>query len=272
MKRNVIEIDETKCNGCGLCVNGCPEGAIRLIDGKARLVAENFCDGLGACIGECPLGAITTVEKEAQAYDERLTLANILPKGVNTLRAHLHHMYSHGEMRYLNEALDELKNKGIDIPEYISAETHTQCPHSKPYVPAQSAAGGADQSVHSERIALSNWPIQLKLLSVQAPYLQNSDIIFAADCTAFAYSAIHQEYLKNRVTIIFCPKLDQGTEEYIEKISMMLVHNRIRSIEVLRMEVPCCGGTTYIVNEAIARSKMNYSVKETIIRRDGTII
>ncbi len=272
MKRNVISIDEEKCNGCGLCVSGCPEGAIQLIDGKARLVAENYCDGLGACIGECPLGAIETNERDAVPYDERATIENILPKGENTIRAHLRHLYLHGETAFLNEAIAVLAEKKIVVPDYVTADAVQPCPlSSSPQYPGNTDHKQIQKHV-VENVSLQSWPIQLKLLSMQAPFFHNADIVFAADCTAFACSTIHLDYLKNRVTIIFCPKLDQNTEEYVEKISQILTYNKIRSIEVLRMEVPCCGGTTYIVKEALARSGKNYHIKETVIHRDGSVI
>lgn len=272
MKRNVIKIDEEKCNGCGLCVSGCPEGAIQLIDGKARLVAENYCDGLGACIGECPQGAITTEQREAAAYDERATLVNIIPKGTNTIKAHLRHLFTHGETGFLNEALEELKARNIKIPDY----KYTEEPHACSFfaAPEETAPSGGSVVFSNpvEDVKLTNWPVQLKLCGIQAQYFQNADLVFAADCTAFAYSRIHSEYLKNRVTIIFCPKLDHSNEEYIEKISQILIHNRIRSIEVLRMEVPCCGGTSYVVKEAINRSGKVHNFRETVIHIDGSVI
>ncbi|MBN1499281.1 MAG: 4Fe-4S binding protein [Spirochaetes bacterium] len=261
MKRKIIEIDEKKCNGCGVCIPGCPEGALQMIDGKARMVAEYFCDGLGACIGECPQKAIKVIEREAEAYDERKTIVNIIAKGENTIRAHLKHLYSHGENTFLAQAVEELEKAGIEIPDY---KTGVKAPG---VTIENDAAEAAD--VPS---TLRSWPVQLKLISPMAPFLKNADLLFAADCTAFAYGNFHKDFLLNRIGIILCPKLDNSAEEYIEKTSEIIRNNDIRSITVLRMQVPCCGGITYIVQEAVKRSGIDIHADEKIISIDGNIL
>ncbi|MFW5808545.1 MAG: ATP-binding protein [Spirochaetota bacterium] len=270
MKRTIISIDEDRCNGCGKCVPGCPEGALQIIDGKARLVADYFCDGLGACIGECPEGAITTEVRDAEQYDERRAFANIRKKGPNVIKAHLSHLHEHGETEYLSIALDECRKHGIEIP-YFKEENqraHTGCPGHA----AESIQRTKDANAGDVPAELRNWPIQLKLLSPNAPYLKGADLLFAADCTAFAYPNIHRDHIRNRVCIILCPKLDSGAEDYVEKISQILSSCNINSISILRMQVPCCGGLSQIVNTAKNRSGVDVPVLEQIVTIDGALM
>ncbi len=262
MKRKIIQIDEKKCNGCGNCVPGCPEGALQMIDGKARMVAEYFCDGLGACIGECPQGAIEVIEREAEAYDERKTIINIISKGENTITAHLKHLYAHGENKFLSEAVEELELQNIAVPDY---KTGIKAPGESIQVE------DADDS-YNVKSQLRNCPVQMKLLSPMAPYLKNADLLFAADCTAFAYGNFHSDFIKNRIVVILCSKLDNAAEDYVVKTSEIIKNNNIKSITVLRMQVPCCGGLTWIVQEAINRSGVNINFDEKIISIDGNII
>lgn len=215
MIRRIIEIDENKCNGCGLCATACHEGAIDIVDGKARLMREHFCDGLGDCLPACPADAIRFVEREAPAYDEAAVLAAKLPR-------------------------TEPKTGG--------------CPGAR----AMSLGGTS---------ALRNWPVQLKLLGYTAPYLQGADLLIAADCTAFACGAFHAKYMNGRVTVIGCPKLD--AVDYSEKLTAILRHNDIRSILVTRMQVPCCGGLSYAVEQAVAASGKDIPVRIVILSPQG---
>jgi ferredoxin len=221
MKRSIITIDNDKCNGCGACVPGCPEGAIRMIDGKARLVSDLFCDGLGAYLGECPEGAIAIEEREAEPYSERLVMENIAKQGANTINAHLTH----------------LKDHGGPLP--------------------------------SE---LRQWPVQLKLINPDAPYFKNADLVIAADCTPFAYGNFHREFLKGKALVIMCPKLDQYQEEYVEKLSVLLSNSSLKSLSIVRMEVPCCGGINIYVKKALAKAGKSMTVREYVISTKGEIL
>ena len=186
MIRKIIHIDEEKCNGCGLCVNACHEGAIDMIDGKAKLVRENFCDGLGDCLPECPTGAITFVEREAPEYDEA------------------------------------------------------------------AVARAKQEKQQKENGVLQNWPVQIKLAPVQAPYFDGANLLIAADCSAYAYAAFHRDFVTGKITLIGCPKLD--SIDYSEKLTQIIKCNSIASVTVVRMEVPCCGGIEYAVKRAIENS------------------
>jgi ferredoxin len=264
VKREIIFIDEEKCNGCGNCIPGCPEGALQLIDGKARLVADYFCDGLGACIGECPLGAIKTEVREAEPYNERKVFQNIIKQGPNTIKAHLKHLYEHGETEYLKVAIDECGKQNIEIPEYkksiLNSNQITGLQHTEPDIKADVPA------------ELKNWPVQLKLISPNAPYLEGSHLLFAADCTSFAYPNMHRDFIKGRVAIILCPKLDPYTDAYLEKLTEIFQTKTISTVSVVRMQVPCCSGLTRIVEDAIERAGLNIQVKEEIISIGGEII
>ena len=196
MKRRIIRIDEEKCNGCGKCIPNCPEGALQLIDGKARLVSDLFCDGLGACIGECPLGAIRVVEREAEPYDERRVMEGIIRQGAGTIKAHLEHLRSHGEFKLLEIAIACLKERGIAVPEPAAPAGHPHggCPgmlaKKLAAKPAGKPAGGAS--------ALRQWPVQLKLLNPAAEYFDNADLLISADCVAHAFGGFHKELLDGR--------------------------------------------------------------------------
>lgn len=275
MKRKIIKIDEALCNGCGLCAQGCPEGAIKMIDGKAKLVGELYCDGLGACIGECPVEAIIIEEREAQAYDEAKTLENIIPQGENVVRAHLLHLKDHGQTEYLTQALAVLKQKGIKISMENSFVPHQHeaggCPGSmaREFKKTPIEKGSALIASGSE---LRQWPVQLHLLNPYAPYFKNSEIVVAADCVPFAYADFHNRFLKGKILIIFCPKLDQSHEAYIERLAEIFKHNNVKSITVVHMEVPCCFGTLNLVEQAVQQSGRNILMKEYNISIDGKII
>lgn len=264
-KRNIIKIDEKKCTGCGLCIPNCPEGALQMIDGKARLISDLFCDGLGACIGHCPEGAITIEEREAGPYDERRVMENIVKQGKNVIKAHLEHLKGHNQKEYLKEAIDSLKEKNIEIP---LEETH---PHSKHnHMQASSGCPGLQVIDFSKKeksltkagktskgiSQLRQWPIQIMLLSPNAPYFKEADLLIAADCVPFAYPDFHSELLKGKVLLVGCPKLDDA-EFYKNKITQILKDNDIKSITCAHMEVPCCFGLVQIVKSAIAESGKN---------------
>ena len=221
MNRKIIVIDEEKCNGCGQCVTGCAEGAIALINGKAKLVSEVYCDGLGACIGECPVGALTLVEKEAPEYDQAAVDKHLATIG--------------------------------------------RAPHA-----AASACPGAAPAMAPTQSQLGNWPLQLSLMPINAPYLERATLLMAADCTAFAYPDFHRHFVKGKVSIIGCPKLDDAAA-YREKLAKIIQANHIEFIHVVYMEVPCCGGLVRLVQQAVADSGCKVPVKLTKIGIGGEI-
>lgn len=208
MIRKIIKIDENKCNGCGLCVSACHEGAIGLADGKAKLLRDDYCDGLGDCLPVCPTNAITFEEREAAQYDEAAVKANMKNNQPETLACGCPGTHSKSIER------ETTKEKAV------STETH-----------------------------LNQWPVQIKLVSPNAPYFKNANLLVAADCAAYAYGNFHSDYMKNRITIIGCPKLDDGN--YSEKLTAILKQNEIKSVTVARMEVPCCGGIENAVKIAL---------------------
>ena len=278
MKRQIIEIDEEKCNGCGKCIPNCPEGALQIIDGKARLISDLFCDGLGACIGECPLGAIKTVEREAEAYDEKtVMLKNIIPKGANTIKAHLKHLKDHKETKLFQIALDALKASNIAVPdlnEQVAQKPCGGCPGTlakmlsrKPEAKAASQAVGG--TIASE---LRQWPIQLHLINPMAGYFDDADLLISADCVPYSFGDFHRHYLKGKMVITFCPKLDNSMDIYLEKLTELFRQKSIKSITIVRMEVPCCGGTEVVVRKALAASGKDLNVKVDVISLSGEII
>lgn len=215
MIRQIIKIDEEKCNGCGLCVSACHEGAIGMVDGKAKLLRDDYCDGLGNCLPVCPTGAITFEEREAEAFNEQAVKTN-------------------------------MKNRQ---PEKLACG----CPgtHSRTLShPRVAPVSGYEEFAASSQ--LNQWPVQIKLVPVNAPYFNGANLLVAADCSAYAYANFHNRFMKNRITLIGCPKLDEG--DYSEKLTAILSQNDIRSVTVVRMEVPCCGGIEYAVKTALQKS------------------
>jgi len=244
MKREIVRIDEERCDGCGLCVDACAEGAIQLVDGKARLVSETYCDGLGACLGECPQDAIAIEKREATAFD---------PKAVE------HH-------------LANMKN--------VKAEAHAT-PHEAKQNPACGCPGSATQSIERSEGAgtgagpspslLGNWPVQIHLVPITAPYLDKAKLLIAADCVPFAFGDFHQKFLAGKVLLIGCPKLDDSNL-YKEKLTEMFKTNDIESIEVAYMEVPCCFGLVRLVGEAVEGSGKEIPVTLTRIGIRGQVL
>ena len=231
MLRKIIKIDEEKCNGCGACAAACHEGAIEMIDGKAKLTREDYCDGLGDCLPACPTNAITFEEREAPAYDE--------------------------------DAVRQAKMKkfGVKLP--------CGCPGT------QSKTINRQASTENARTAnvksrLLQWPCQIKLVPVNAPYFENANLLIAADCTAYAYGNFHDDFIRNHITLIGCPKLDEG--DYAEKLTQIIANNNIKSVKVVRMEVPCCGGIENAVKRALHASGKFIPWQVVTISTDGKII
>lgn len=233
MIRRIIQIDEEKCNGCGACASACHEGAIGMINGKAKLLRDDYCDGLGDCLPVCPADAIHFVEREAAAYD--------------------------------HEAV--MKNKQIRKNSAMSGG----CPGSRPVSISQADSHDGIKSCADEQPGrLSQWPVQIKLVPVSAPWFNEADLLIAADCTAFAYGAFHEKFIKGRITLIGCPKLD--SQDYSEKLTEIFSENTIRTVTVVRMEVPCCGGMEYAVRKAVDNCGKNIPVDVVTVAADGRIL
>ena len=228
MIRKIIKIDEERCNGCGLCAGACHEGAIGMVNGKAKLLRDDYCDGLGDCLPACPTGAISFEEREAAPYDAAAVAA---------AKAGAAHAHPAGG-----------------------------CPSAAARTLRPASAPAGEARMESQ---LVNWPVQIQLLPLRAPYLQGADVLIAADCTAFAYANLHADFLRGRVTLIGCPKLD-GVD-YAEKLAQVFLQNEIRSVTVLRMEVPCCGGLAAAVERALAASGRGIPLTVRIVGIDGTL-
>lgn len=271
LKRKIIIIDENKCNGCGLCLPNCPEGAIQIIDGKARLVSDLFCDGLGACLGHCPQKAISIEEREACAYDEAKVMANIVKQGPNVIRAHLKHLKDHHELAYLKQAEEFLVEHKIKIVVQApcgDGHSHGSCPGSKPVdLRKPAVARQAGMAMHQES-ELGQWPVQLCLLPVEAPYFENADLLIAADCVPFAYASFHQDLLKGKILIVGCPKLDD-LSLYQEKLNQVFQKNNIKSVTYAHMEVPCCSGFIPVIKEAIKLSGKDIPFEDIAVTIKG---
>jgi ferredoxin len=267
IKRKIIKIDDKKCNGCSACLPNCPEGAIQIIDGKARLVSDLFCDGLGACIGYCPQGAISIEEREASGYDEMKVMENIVTQGSNVIKAHLKHLKSHGQQQYLEEALDFLKARKIDI--FFENNSPCGCPSLKvmDFRDKDSAAQPVTAAA-SQEPQLKNWPVQIRLLPVAASYLDNADLLIAADCVPFAYADFHQKLLQGKILLVGCPKLDD-VSMYSDKLKQIFKLRDIKSVTYVKMEVPCCAGFIPIIESAIADSGKNIPFDKVTISIRG---
>ena len=230
MIRKIIEINEEKCNGCGLCANACHEGAIGIIDGKAKLLRDDYCDGLGNCLPVCPTGAIAFVEREAADYDE--------------------------------DAVMENKKKKMQAE---GAVLHQGCPGSRSRTLEREVKAQENASPISSE--LRQWPVQIKLAPINAPYFDNANLLIAADCTAYAYGSFHQEFMRGKITLIGCPKLDEG--DYSEKLTEIIRRNSIKSLTIVRMEVPCCGGIEHAAVTALKNSGKFIPWQVVTISTDG---
>lgn len=232
MIRKIIKIDEEKCNGCGICVDACHEGAIELIDGKAKLTREDYCDGLGDCLPACPTGAITFEEREAPAYDEK--------------------------------AVQKAKEQKASAP------LPCGCPGTQTKsINRESCSCTAP--LNTDNVSqLSQWPVQIKLVPTNAPYFDGANLLVAADCTAYAYGNFHNEFIRNHITLIGCPKLDDI--DYTEKLTAIIANNDIKSVTVVRMEVPCCGGIEFAVKNALQASGKFIPWRVVVVSTDGNII
>jgi NAD-dependent dihydropyrimidine dehydrogenase PreA subunit len=285
MQRDIIRIDEDLCNGCGDCVPGCAEGALQIIDGKARLVSDLMCDGLGACIGQCPVGAISIERREAEPYDEDKVMAELVGKGRNTVVAHLRHLKDHGQSQLLAQGIAALRsrqaNLGFDLDQAL-AELE---PKPKPVAPAHAGGScpgsrtmsfvkpvlqvGDGPSVPS---ALRQWPIQLHLVNPMAPYYQGSDLLVAADCVAFSVGDFHSRHLSGKSLAIACPKLDTRLETYVDKFRQLIEQAQVKSITVMIMEVPCCGGLLQMVRQAADQANRPVPITLQIVSLQGEIL
>ncbi len=233
MKRRIIEIDQDKCNGCGACANACHEGAIGMVNGKAQLLRDDYCDGLGDCLPTCPTGAISFVEREAVAYDEQAVLANKQQK-----------MQEGGH--------------------------HAGCPGTQMRTMKHEQSTTVDTTPITNTSCLSQWPVQIQLAPVNAPYFDGAKLLIAADCTAYAYAAFHERFIKGHITLIGCPKLDDV--DYSEKLTEIISNNDIKSVTIVRMEVPCCGGLEYAAKQALQNSGKFIPWQVVTISIDGNIL
>ena len=269
-KREIIIIDEDLCNGCGQCIPNCHEGALKIIDGKARLISDLFCDGLGACIGHCPEGAISIEVREAVPYDEKVVMKTIVEKGPNTIREHLQHLKDHNAIDLMNLGIEYLEENNIEVPEGFKIEETLACGCCADEVKTIETA---TFSVPTQRRTskLGTWPVQIHLVPASAPFLNGADIVVAADCVPFAYPEFHEDFLKDKVALVGCPKLDD-TNAYLEKLTAIFQQNEIKSITVVHMEVPCCFGLRRLIDNAIAQAGKQISITDITISTKGEIL
>lgn len=275
MKRTIIKINEQRCNGCGVCINGCHEGALQLIDGKAVMVGDLFCDGLGACIGECPVGAITLEEREAEPYSEEAVMERMIPKGEQVIVAHLNHLREHGETDLLRQGLEYLERHNVSVhfpvvPIPKAGALGCGCPGSmeRSFEPR---AVRPEVNAIPQGSELRQFPVQLHLLNPRAGFLQGADLLLAADCTAFATGEFHSRFLKGKILAIACPKLDQPIQGYIDKLTVMINDARINTLTVLIMEVPCCGGLLKIAETARENAARHVPLKIVVLSVQGDV-
>ncbi|ACB85858.1 ATP-binding protein [Natranaerobius thermophilus] len=254
VKRKIVRIDEEKCDGCGLCVPACEEGAIQIVDGKARLLDDKLCDGLGDCLGECPQGAIEIIEREADEFDEEAVKERLK------------------ELKSEQQAKTEATAGGCPGSRMMQMQNGGGCPSSRP----QSNPGkakeqketGSEEDECQAVSQLTQWPVQLHLVSPHAPYFDGSDLLIAADCVPFAYPEFHNNLLKDKSVAIGCPKLDDGNS-YVEKLAQIFTVNDINSVTVAIMEVPCCSGMLSIVKKALELSEQNIPLEQVVIGVQG---
>ena len=304
MLREVVKIDEELCDGCEQCIPNCHEGALQMIDGKARLISDLMCDGLGACLGHCPQGAITIEKREAEPYNETKVMEIMVDKGENTVVAHLLHLKEHNEMEFLKEGVqylnDHEKELDFNIKEVMSRVHNAQmeeeqlacgCAGSearsfKPQSaaaqpgavvaqPGAVAAGSltlASQMTGGQQSELRQWPVQMHLINPIASYFQQADLVLAADCVAFSLGDFHSNWLKGKSLAIACPKLDSGLDSYVTKIKSLIDHAKINTLTVMMMQVPCCGGLLQMVKAATQHAERKVPVKSVIVGVEGEIL
>lgn len=258
MIRKIIHIDEELCNGCGLCANACQEGAIGIVDGKAKLLRDDYCDGLGNCLPVCPTNAISFIEREAAAFDEAAVEAN---------------MKANSEKANINVNTD-INTNSIEGTQGVK-KVFTGCPGSMARKILRTSQNPKEDSNHvqvniSSESELRQWPVQIKLVPVNAPYFDGAHLLIAADCTAYAYANFHQEFIRGKITLIGCPKLDEG--DYSEKLTEIIRQNNIKSVTIVRMEVPCCGGLARAAETALRNSGKFIPWQVKIISTDGQIV
>ena len=254
MIRKIIHIDEEKCNGCGLCAEACHEGAIDIVDGKAKLMRENFCDGFGDCLPGCPTGAITFEEREAPEYDESAV------KAAKSAARPVDERSARTEVERRRKTMNEMNH-----------EHHEGgCPGSKMMQFAQNEVENAPVNTGKPVSRLAQWPCQIKLVPTQAPFFDGAKLLIAADCTAYAYANMHEEFMRGKVTIIGCPKLD--AVDYSDKLTEIIRNNDIKSVTIVRMEVPCCGGLQRAAENALKASGKFIPWQVVTISRDGNIL
>lgn len=271
MIREIITIDEEKCDGCGVCVPACAEGALQIIDGKARLISDMFCDGLGACIQECPQDAITIETREAEPYDEIKVMREMMKAGDNTIKAHLMHLLDHNETELFDQAVGFLKEQGIEV-EFEEREREAQKWHSCPGSKSTFTPKEAEQENQGIRDSqLNHWPVQLHLISPAAQQYRGADLLLAADCVPFAYPDFHKDFLKGKALAIACSKLDSNQQVYLDKLIHMIKTASIRSITVAVMEVPCCSGLFRLAKAAIDYAGEEIPLAVVVVGIDGVV-
>jgi len=288
MKRDIIKINEELCNGCGLCVPNCHEGALQVIDGKVRLISDLMCDGLGACIGHCPEGAITIEHREAEPYNETAVIEDMIAKGKNVIIAHLKHLKDHNETGFLNEGISYLKNNennlNFDLNEVLNKIQNNEIMNNQDEKMACGCPGSMERTFDipacetnsidttQTKSELRQWPVQMHLLNPNAPFFRNADVVITADCVAFALGNYHQKHLKGKSVGIACPKLDSNTESYIEKFRLMIDEAKVNTITVMIMEVPCCGGLIQMVKTASDQAERKVPIKLIMVGVQGDIL
>ena len=266
MVRDIITIDEELCNGCGLCIPNCPEGALQLIDGKAKLVRDSFCDGLGACLGECPEGAITVEKREADTYDEAEVIKNVVARGEDVTAAHIDHLRSHGE----TEAL-EIAEEFLQKSRKVEASTCSDCAQASGNAGVNEKSSDQAKTAGAGVSELKQWPVQMHLISPEAPYFAESDVVIAADCAGYAAGDFHERFLRGRTIAIGCPKFDSDQDSYRDKIRRLIDDAKISSLTVVIMEVPCCGGLLKLAIDAAEASTRSIPVHAQMLGIDGQV-
>lgn len=265
MKRKIVKIDEDKCTGCGLCVPNCHEQAIKIINGKARLVSDVYCDGLGACLGECPEGALSLEEREAARFDEKKVLENLVQKETAAIEDHLKKLAAGGDSELHKGYSDFLKmlrgDNAID-----------SCPGVAPVAWEKVTSRTGNSVENACRSELASWPIQLHLINPYADFFTGADIVLAADCVAYAFAQFHNRFLRGKIPAIACPKLDSDTDVYVDKICRLIDEAKINTITAIMMQVPCCRGLLHITASALEKSKRKVPVKAVIISTQGEVL